>query len=359
MAEFNRDSGKIKNFERTPEGYLKAWIPVGVADKILNYGDRKEIINLDSLTNEKTTNSLVGKPITLNHPPAAINSTNHRKYAVGTFLQEHNTDNNVVYHAAIITDEDVANKVETGELKYVSSGYFSDKKPNTDGTIQQLNRSYNHGSILTPENQPRAGEMSKIFLQTDSLDLTELNLSDAAPQIDSEVVENKSNLQGLTESDSLSCDATSSLETESITETTKSNTNKRPKTENKTVTTESKTGTIKDEKTMKVDAKEIASRVELISEWKQLLTEEGVSINYDSSTAEIKKQILSCYYPKELLSGLNLDSIDGFWVGFVTEYYEKREGERREKRQINQDSKNSPNCDAKSLREEYVRIISG
>lgn len=353
MVEFNRDSGKIKNFERTPEGYLKAWIPVGVANKILEYGDRKETIQLDALTSDKTANTIVGKPVTLNHPPSAINASNYKKYAVGSFLQEHNTDNNVVYHAVIITDSEVADKIESGEYKYVSSGYYSNKKLNADGILEQLDRSYNHGSILTPENQPRAGEESKIFLQEDSLDLTE-KVEKTEPNKDSEVINNKINISGLTE------DSTTSnhnvISSPDIQE--KSSTNKRPpiKKDNseKPASRESNPN-----KSMNVDAKEIADRVELISEWKSILSEEGVSINYDSTTKEIKKQILSCYYPKELLNGLNVDSIDGFWLSFITEHYEKRETERQTKKQLNKDSKNPLNHDAESLRREYVKIVSG
>ena len=352
MVEFNRDSGKIKNFERTPEGYLKAWIPVGVANKILEYGDRKETIQLDALTSDKTANTIVGKPVTLNHPPSAINASNYKKYAIGSFLQEHNTDNNVVYHAAIITDTEVADKIESGEYKYVSSGYYSNKKLNTDGILEQLDRSYNHGSILTPENQPRAGEESKIFLQKDSLDLTE-KVGEIQPNKDSEVISNEINIAELTE-DSTASNHNVISPTPDNQE--KASTNKRPSI-NKA--SSEKPATNESNKSMNIDAKEIADRVELISEWKSILSEEGVSINYDSTTKEIKKQILSCYYPKELLNGLNVDSIDGFWLSFVTEHYEKRETERQTKKQINKDSKNPLNYDANSLRQEYVKIVSG
>ncbi|NJL07792.1 MAG: hypothetical protein HC900_05655 [Methylacidiphilales bacterium] len=182
-----------------------------------------------------------------------------------------------------------------------------------------------------------------------SLILTE-KVEKTEPNKDSEVISNQINIAGLTE------DGTTSnhnvISSPDIQE--KSSTNKRPSikkdSSEKPASNESNSN-----KSMNVDAKEIADRVELISEWKSILSEEGVSINYDSTTKEIKKQILSCYYPKELLSGLNVDSIDGFWLSFVTEHYEKRETERQTKKQLNKDSKNPLNHDANNLRQEYVK----
>ena len=111
-----------------------------------------------------------------------------------------------------------------------------------------------------------------------------------------------------------------------------------------------------------MDAKSIADKVELISEWKSVLEEEGISVDYNADVKDIKKQILGCYYQPELMSQLNVDSVDGFWLSFVTEHYNKREQERQERRQINADSTNGINMDFDSyqhkLRQEYVKLLS-
>lgn len=356
--EFNRDAGTIENFHKNNDGYLEIGVVTGLPNKVLDYGDRKETISLDALKSVETLKTLVGKPLTINHPNVAINATNRKKYEVGVFLQNTRLNNDGVPIAdALITDADTIKKIVDGEITHVSMGYYADKKLNKDGIFEQLNRNYNHGALLDSANVPRAGSESKLFLQKDSLEL-ELVEKNSNEEADAQTektanadtdkktttITNTVNLGELKESQIANGDLTST--------NSDSTTNKRP-IENKPQTSESN-----QKSSMQLDAKEIANRVELISEWKSVLDEEGVSINYDADTTTIKKQILSCYYPKEVLNQLNQDSIGGFWLGFVSEHYIKRENERKAKN-INKDSANGVNYDADTLRSEYVKLICG
>lgn len=354
-VEFNKDTGKILNYKKNNEGYLTLGVATGVPDKILEYGDRKEIINKDALTSKETLTTLAGKPVVINHPSVAINASNRRKYEVGVFLNDTNINKEgIPVTSAIITDSETIKKIETGELTHVSMGYYADKQLNTDGVYIQLNRNYNHGALLTKENAPRAGENSKLFLQNDSLTLTDFDSteeeksSESEANKDSQTITNKVDLQGLKEEVS---------NASGISNKGENNSNKRP-----TETTEEKTTAQQTTQLPQMDAKAIADKVELISEWKSVLEEEGVSINYNADSREIKRQILGCYYQPELMRQINTDSVDGFWLSFVTEHYSKREKERQEKHLLNSDSQDGINLDfndyQQKLRQEYAKLVN-
>lgn len=355
-VEFNKDTGKILNYKKNNEGYLNIGVASGVPDVILEYGDRKETITKDALTSKDTLSTLAGKPVTINHPDVAINASNRRKYEVGVFLNDTNINKDgIPVTSAIITDADTVKKIESGELTHVSMGYYADKQLNKDGIYVQLNRNYNHGALLTKENAPRAGEESKLFLQNDSLNLETFDSAvesndDSEPTKDDEIIKNNADMQGLKEKEFENANGNPKKSEKSP--------NKRPSADK----SPSKEKTTDKQPAQQMDAKQIADRVELISEWKPVLDEEGVSINYDSDINAIKKQILSCYYEPELMSQLNTDSVDGFWLSFVTEHYQKREQERQERRAMNSDS-SGINLDfdtyQNQLRAEYVKMISG
>ena len=361
MTEFNKDTGKILNYTKNDEGYLTLGVVTGVPDKILEYGDRKETITKDALTSKETLATLSGKPVTENHPNVAINASNRKKYEVGVFLNDTNINKDgLPVTSAIITDDAIIKKVEAGEITHVSMGYYSDKQLNSDGVYVQLNRNYNHGALLTKENAPRAGMESKLYLQNDSLELVDFDSNEEDEKEvnkDSNIIENKPNLQGLTESVQQEQNASGISDAKSPNKSP----NRRPNIKDGQKT-DTQTKSTNSSNTPQMDAKAIADKVELISEWKTVLEEEGISINYNADAKDIKKQILSCYYQPELMSQLNTDSIDGFWLSFVTEHYTKREQERQERRQINADSTNGINLDFDSyqqkLRQEYVKLLS-
>lgn len=166
----NSDSQPIKNWEETKEGYLKLWLAVGVANQDLTYDSRVEFIDQTALTSKETMDSAVGKPLALNHPPSAITAANRQQISIGSSLQEYAMDSDTLYMASIVWEPNTVNGIKSGEYKYTSSAYEAVKKPQQDSRIKQESRHYNHFSVLTPENAPRAGISSKILLlNTDSI----------------------------------------------------------------------------------------------------------------------------------------------------------------------------------------------
>lgn len=270
--QLNSDSYQIKNYELTPEGYLKFWMVGGIPGQELVYdgGKRKETINKDALFNEDSLSTAVGKPVTLNHPPRPINAKNYREFSKGTLLQEYSEDDNgALVLAGIVHDDATVQAIMKGEVKYVSASYLADKTANNDGVLEQSNRRYNHIALLSPEYSPRAGENSKIII-----------LDDTPPH--------------QSDSDSDKTDVKAESKTEK--ETPKNN----------------------------IDAMEIQERVELLTEWKKVLDENNLAIDFNSDSNTIKRQVLSIYYPEKTIKALNNDAVlQGFWLNFVSNPQQK------------------------------------
>lgn len=280
----NTDSFEIKNHELTPEGFLKIWFVGGVPDKELVYENGvKEVINEDALFDQNSVNTAVGKLITFNHPPQAINGGNYREFAKGTVLQEFHKDpkTNSLVMSGIVHDSELVSDILSGRTKYVSAGYLADKIPNEDGTISQLRREYNHFSFLSPEYEPRAGEESKIIIlgNTDQKEAVEAHVE---PDVET--------------------DETSSP-------------NPFPKGQSDTPKPQPAITP------QNMDA-EIKKRVEILTQWKDTLDSNNKAYDYKLDSTALKKLVLSCHYPQktiDLLSENNNQNLDGFWIKFLVD----------------------------------------
>jgi hypothetical protein len=74
---------------------------------------------------------------------------------------------------------------------------------------------------------------------------------------------------------------------------------------------------VKENTMLNVDADEIKSRVELWSDWRGVLEEKKKTIDFNLDSRSIKKAILGCFYPEQVLNQLNSDAVlDGFWLNF-------------------------------------------
>ena len=158
---------KISRHKLLPDGSLLVWGRIARTGE-LDYVGHKQLIDSDTLFNPDSINTLVGKPITLEHPPGAITSLADRtKYAVGTVLQEivREQDSNTEYltAAALIWDKSVIDMVLSGQISDLSAGYMVTKEKVNDSLYRQVKRDYNHVAIT------RAGRAGKsVGLLTDS-----------------------------------------------------------------------------------------------------------------------------------------------------------------------------------------------
>jgi hypothetical protein len=343
----NCDSYKIKNFERTPEGYLKTWIVAGIPDKILEYdGGKKEKINSDALFDEKSVASAIGKPICMNHPPVPIDSRNFTKYAKGSILQQFDEDDaGGLVLSAIIHDADMADQIESGKIKYFSSGYGATKQLNSDGILDQTSRHYNHFAGLTPEYSPRAGESSIVLIfnndSTDSVGTEVDSTTETKTEVDS------------TDSVGTEVDSTTETKTEvevdSTTVTPASS--EKPRSEDKTM---------KDEIKTQLDAikKESNIKARLAADWTDIMAENGLYFNFDADVSEIKKTILSCFYDDKIIRQLNENNMDGFWLNFQVQH---DSNQIKPKSVIQKDSNEQMNYDSvlDEAMKQYESVVCG
>jgi len=288
MVEFNTDSFRIKNYEITPEGYANLWIVGGVPNKTLVYdgGKRKEIIQEDSLFDEASIKTAMGKHLTYpEHPPRPINSKNYSNFSKGVVLQEYSKDEatGALVLSAIVHDAEMVEGIVSGKIKYISAGYTADKEPNNDGVLIQKNRVYNHFTGLGEQYTPRAGEESKILIFEEKAQNDAENVTNGEkPSTDSQI---DKNIQTLT---------TGSNEAGNNTD-----------------------GNKETQEKMNLDIEE---RVELLSTWKPVLEEHKKAIDYSLDSTSIKRLILSCYYPEKTIKALNDDAVlKGFWLNFVSD----------------------------------------
>jgi hypothetical protein len=263
----NCDSQPIRNYEITPEGFMKLWIAAAVANKDMIYDSgtekRTEFINLENLQSKDSINSLIGKPVTFNHPPQAINGNNWRENMVGVAMQEYAIDGDALLMATMIYDSQVIADIKAGKIAHTSSGYTAAKAPlNQDGKIEQLQRAYNHIALLDSSHVPRAGAEC-------SIRAFEL------PQKDSK------------------------------TETTQTN-----------MSNNSDSGVKDSGKKELFPENNLQEMIELHTQYDSILKDNGKEPDFKMSASELKRAVLNCYYPPEQISKLNDSNLDGFWINF-------------------------------------------
>lgn len=185
MSEQYQDSASgltIKNYEILPDGTLKCWVRLAKTG-VYDYGSHQQVIESSELFNQDSLNTLVGQPITLEHPPSFILTTQDRKqHQIGTILQEFvkEIDNDVEYLAApvIVWEDSAIESIKNKKINQFSPGYYADKEEK-DGKIYQRNRRYNHVALT---EMGRGGD--KVCALVDSV----------KPTTEQPKVENKNNV---------------------------------------------------------------------------------------------------------------------------------------------------------------------
>lgn len=321
----NCDSLPIKNWEITPEGYMKLWIAIATANKDLIYENndgttRKEFISKENLLNKDSINSAIGKHLTHNHPPQAITSNNWREFSIGSALQEYAEDGDNLLIASMIYDQKIIDKIKSGQYKYVSAGYSAQKQAiNQDGKIEQKQRVYNHFAILDENHEPRAGKTCSIRA---------FNI----PNKDSKNSTNQQNNQNNNNSENQNLFGANNSNSSS------SNSQPNNQTNSDAFNSGLNLG------------KELAK---LNTQYSGILQENGKVFNWDARLNDIRRDILSCYYPEDKVQNISDVNLDGFWVSF------ELNKDILESQQVFSSPRNQQNDSGKSNRQKYIDMIEG
>ena len=166
------DFSPIEKYETTPEGYLRVWASIARTG-IQHYTDadgsiRKEFRPESEVASPESLASFAGKAITMEHPPALLDSENTKSYQVGFTGSEVVYDDGFVRAVMTVTDQEVIDKVMRGDVREVSAGYrvsydptpgVTDSGEHYDGI--QTGISGNHVAIV---RRGRAGPQVKLHL---------------------------------------------------------------------------------------------------------------------------------------------------------------------------------------------------
>lgn len=151
------DSGKLRRPTTTSQGYLRADAyptKAGIftytradGSKVRELRPESEVFSAESLS------SLALAPVTDEHPPVALTSSNTRALAVGTVGELVKQDGEFVFASVQVTEPKVIDKVNSGKVQ-LSTGYNCDMD-NTPGVWNgkpydavQRNIRYNHLAIV-------------------------------------------------------------------------------------------------------------------------------------------------------------------------------------------------------------------
>ena len=166
------DFSPIEKYELTPEGYLRVWASIARTG-IQHYTDadgsiRKEFRPESEVASPESLASFAGKAITMEHPPALLDSENTKDYQIGFTGSEIVYDNGFVRAVMTVTDRDVIERIMHGDVREVSAGYRVNYNPTPGVTDSgehyngiQTEISGNHVAIV---RRGRAGPQVKLHL---------------------------------------------------------------------------------------------------------------------------------------------------------------------------------------------------
>lgn len=158
---------------KTDEGYLID-APIITRSGIFEYLNddnsiRREYRPPEEAFNQDSLKTLLGKPITVDHPEDMVDQANVSDYAVGTVLSEGRLDNDGVHVRADII---IHQPERCGSRRELSLGYDLDLVE-TPGEINgerydaiQTNIRYNHLSVV---RRARAGQRARLNLDNDEI----------------------------------------------------------------------------------------------------------------------------------------------------------------------------------------------
>ena len=165
------DIGEFRTPTLTKEGYLKAdglATRKGIFEYVMMDGSiRKELKDPNEVFNRQAMDSLSEVPITNDHPPVMLDSSNVRGYSVGFTGKEVTNDGHFVKVGLTIMDAATVNNMLIDGKVELSAGYHVDLDE-TPGVFEgqsydavQRNIQYNHLAIV---DRGRAGHEARVRL---------------------------------------------------------------------------------------------------------------------------------------------------------------------------------------------------
>lgn len=168
------DVSKLSTVERTPQGFLRA--PAYVTRTgVFKYRKAdgsvfRELRHPDEVFKAESLKTLMGAPVTMNHPTGMVNPDNVKQLMVGYTSDAIEQEGQKVKTVVTITDASAISEVEAGKQE-VSCGYACELEESSgvyDGEEYdaiQRNIIYNHVAVV---DRGRAGPEVRIRMDSDS-----------------------------------------------------------------------------------------------------------------------------------------------------------------------------------------------
>ena len=132
----------------------------------------------DSVFDKVSMSSFEGKPITLFHPKGKVNSSNYKKFIIGS-IKDVKRDNDNLSSNIVIYDEYTIGKIKKGELKDLSLGYRAKVVQMADGRYKQTDIIINHLAIVEDGRAVNAQIMdNKTVIEDEEVTLEPRDFSD-------------------------------------------------------------------------------------------------------------------------------------------------------------------------------------
>jgi len=171
---FRYDVSTIQNYEFTDEGYLRVKARIARTG-IQSYTDANGGIRLEYRPEEEVAadaalDSFREKCVTKEHPPALLDASNTKDYAVGFTSADVTYSEGFVESTLTVTDKETIDDIMRGNVREVSCGYKVDYSPEpgitSDGQHYdgiQKNIRGNHVAIV---NRARGGAQVRLMLDS-------------------------------------------------------------------------------------------------------------------------------------------------------------------------------------------------
>ena len=178
---FRFDTFRIPKVKKTKDGYLQGEVVAsraGVFEYLNMDGSiRRELRHPEDVFKTDSLDTLKMIPVTANHPPEFVNSSNVSKYQVGYTGENYDIVDDKIVTSITVTNQDVIDKILKGQLSELSYGYEVEliKESGTykgeKYDFRQINPVYNH---LATVPQGRAGHDARFRFDSKAAELKEV-----------------------------------------------------------------------------------------------------------------------------------------------------------------------------------------
>lgn len=194
------DQNEMPTVEKTEEGYLRGQAIVTRTGVFIyrneDGSERRELRHPDDILTQDSLETLKNIPVTINHPPELVNSSNTDQYMVGATGEQVQVDGQHIMTSLSIMHNPAVYEIEQNQKNNLSLGYHCDlveEQGEFRGMpydYRQKNVVYNHLAVV---NVARAGNDARLNINKDEMSVARADQSEINEQVKIEEPEKMEN----------------------------------------------------------------------------------------------------------------------------------------------------------------------